>query len=260
MVLKLMLVSAGYPQVSTISGLSQVPLYLGLAGYWQRGVGSRLRGLSSSSRPDLTCSHGVGRILRERAKAHKIFCGLGLELAHHFCYILLTKATTKDLIHGVGEYSPSFNKSNVKITLQRAKIQRGVKNSTFQSSIIFSIENICLYLSAFLKEFLCLFFLPSQIILQDNYLYYFIFKIYLFIFGCLGSSLLHGLSLVAVSGGYSLLWCAGVSLWWPLVAEHRLQARSLQQLWLAGSRAQAQQLWRTGLVALRHVRSSQTRD
>ena len=32
-----------------------------------------------------------------------------------------------------------------------------------------------------------------------------------------------------------------------------------QQLWLAGSRAQAQQLWRTGLVALRHVGSSRTR-
>ena len=32
-----------------------------------------------------------------------------------------------------------------------------------------------------------------------------------------------------------------------------------QQLWLAGSRAQAQQLWRTGLVASRHVGSSRTR-
>ena len=33
-----------------------------------------------------------------------------------------------------------------------------------------------------------------------------------------------------------------------------------QQLWLAGSRAQAQQLWCTGLVALRHVGSSRARD
>ena len=33
-----------------------------------------------------------------------------------------------------------------------------------------------------------------------------------------------------------------------------------QQLWLAGSREQAQQLWRRGLVALRHVGSSRTRD
>ena len=44
-----------------------------------------------------------------------------------------------------------------------------------------------------------------------------------------------------------------------LVAEHGLQACRLQQLWLAGCRAQAQQLWRTGLIALRHVRSSWTR-
>ena len=33
-----------------------------------------------------------------------------------------------------------------------------------------------------------------------------------------------------------------------------------QQLWLAGSRVQAQQLWHTGLVAPQHVGSSQTRD
>ena len=44
-----------------------------------------------------------------------------------------------------------------------------------------------------------------------------------------------------------------------LVAEHGLQARGLQQLWHAGSRAQAQQLWHTGLVALQHVGSSRTR-
>ena len=43
------------------------------------------------------------------------------------------------------------------------------------------------------------------------------------------------------------------------VAELRLQARGLQQLWLAGSRAQAQQLWCTGLVAPRYVGSSQNR-
>ena len=45
-----------------------------------------------------------------------------------------------------------------------------------------------------------------------------------------------------------------------LAAEHRLQARGLQWLWLLGSRAQAQQLWHTGLVALGHVGSSRTRD
>ena len=34
-----------------------------------------------------------------------------------------------------------------------------------------------------------------------------------------------------------------------LVAEHRFQACGLQQLWLMGSRVQAQQLWHMGLVA-----------
>ena len=45
-----------------------------------------------------------------------------------------------------------------------------------------------------------------------------------------------------------------------LVAEHGLQVHGLQQLWLAGSRAQAQQLWLAGLVAPWHVQSSRTRD
>ena len=43
------------------------------------------------------------------------------------------------------------------------------------------------------------------------------------------------------------------------VAVHGLQARRLQQLWLLSSRAQAQQLWHMGLVALRHVGSSRAR-
>ena len=50
----------------------------------------------------------------------------------------------------------------------------------------------------------------------------------LFIFGCIGSLLLHeGFSLVVVSGGYSSLWYAGFSFWWLLL---------LQSM---GSRAQA---------------------
>ena len=48
---------------------------------------------------------------------------------------------------------------------------------------------------------------------------------YLFIFGCVGSSLLHvGFSLVAASGGYSSLRCVGFSLRWLLL------------LWSTGSR------------------------
>ena len=44
-----------------------------------------------------------------------------------------------------------------------------------------------------------------------------------------------------------------------LVVEHGLQARGLQQLWLMGPRAQAQQLWHTGLAVPRHVGFSGTR-
>ena len=64
-------------------------------------------------------------------------------------------------------------------------------------------------------------------------------KFILFIFGCIGSLLLRGLSLVAVSGDYSLLWYVVFSWRWLLfVVEHGLQARRLQQMWLVGSRAQ----------------------
>ena len=61
-----------------------------------------------------------------------------------------------------------------------------------------------------------------------------------------------GLSLVVASGGYSSLWCAGFSLRWFLLLRSMGSSH-------AGSRAQAQQLWRTGFVALRHVGSSWTR-
>ena len=77
----------------------------------------------------------------------------------------------------------------------------------------------------------------------------------------------HGLSLVAVSRGYSSMRCTGFSLRWLLLlrstgsrcAGFSSCGSRAQQLQLAGSRAQAQQLWRTGLVAPRHVGSSRTR-
>ena len=76
-----------------------------------------------------------------------------------------------------------------------------------------------------------------------------------------------GLSLVAASRDYSSLRCAGFSLWWLLLlrstgsrcAGFSSCGMQAQQLWLAGSRAQPQQLWRTGLVAAQHVGSSRTR-
>ena len=76
-----------------------------------------------------------------------------------------------------------------------------------------------------------------------------------------------GLFLVVASRGYSSLWCAGQSLWWLLLLQSMGSRRMgfsscgmrAQQLWLTGSRAQAQWLWRMGLVALQHVGSSWTR-
>ena len=75
------------------------------------------------------------------------------------------------------------------------------------------------------------------------------------------------LSLVAENGGYSSLQCVGFSLRWLLLlwsmgsrcTDFSSCSTQVQQLWLAGSRAQTQQLWCTGLVAPRHVGSSWTR-
>ena len=88
--------------------------------------------------------------------------------------------------------------------------------------------------------------------------------IYLFIyFGCVGSSFIaaHGLSLVAASGSYSSLRCAGFSLQWLLL----LGSMGSRHVGFSscGSRAVERRLssWgtRKGFVAPRHVGSSQTR-
>ena len=85
------------------------------------------------------------------------------------------------------------------------------------------------------------------------FFFYFYF-LFLFIFGCIGSSLL--------CAGFLQLRRAGATLHCGARAlgtrASVVAARGLQQLWLAGSRAQAQQLWHTGLVAPRHVGSSRT--
>ena len=74
-----------------------------------------------------------------------------------------------------------------------------------------------------------------------------------------------GFSLVVASGTYSLLWCTGFSLHWLLLFRStgsrvlRLQQLQYSGSWLPDSRAQAQQLWHTGLAALWLVGSSQIR-
>ena len=69
-----------------------------------------------------------------------------------------------------------------------------------------------------------------------------------------------GFSPVAASGGCcSWLWCVGISLRRPpLLQSSGSRTCGLQLLW--GSKAQALQLWCTGLVVPQHVGSSQTRD
>ena len=93
-------------------------------------------------------------------------------------------------------------------------------------------------------------------------------------FGCAGSSLLLQLSSSCCEGGYSSLWCAvrGVillivillllqSMGSRVCRLQQLQCSTwAQQLQLLDSKAQAQQLWCTGLVTLWHIGSSHIRD
>ena len=63
------------------------------------------------------------------------------------------------------------------------------------------------------------------------------------------------------SGGYSVVVGQGFSLQWVLLFwSMGSRAHGLQYLWLQASRAQAQQLWCSGLVALWHLGSSWARD
>ena len=59
--------------------------------------------------------------------------------------------------------------------------------------------------------------------------------------------------------GSSPLRFAGFSSQWLLLSQRRFWVRGLQQLYLTGSRAQAQQMWGTGLAAPLPVGASQTR-
>ena len=91
------------------------------------------------------------------------------------------------------------------------------------------------------------------------FFFFFIYFILIFFWLCWVFVAVRGLSLVVASGGHSSLRCPGFTAVASLVVEHGLQACRLQELWPAGSRAQVQQLWRTGPVAPRHVGSSWTR-
>ena len=103
--------------------------------------------------------------------------------------------------------------------------------------------------------------------------FFLIYLFYLFIFGCTGSSLLLAGFLKLQRAGATLhcgaraSHCRGFSLRWLLLLRSTGSrhvgfsscSTRAQQLRLAGSRAQAQQLWCTGPAAPRHVGSSRTR-
>ena len=91
---------------------------------------------------------------------------------------------------------------------------------------------------------------------QHNFFFFFLFlKITVstyFTFGCSGSSLLHGLFSSCSGGGYARAAVHGLLLAGLLLLRARasaVAARGLSPLWLLGSRAQAQGLRHTGLVA-----------
>ena len=88
-----------------------------------------------------------------------------------------------------------------------------------------------------------------MIINMELFLFFFFFNfIYLFIYGCVGSSFL--------CEGFLWLWQVGATLHRGARASHY---RGLSRCGAPAPDAQAQQLWLTGLVAPRHVGSSQTR-
>ena len=92
---------------------------------------------------------------------------------------------------------------------------------------------------------------------------YNLFKKYLFIYlfmAVLGLSCYADFSLVAVSRGSSPVLVCRLLIVVVSIVEAVFRERGLQWLQLPSTRAQAQQLWCTGLVAQLHVESSQARD
>ena len=85
-------------------------------------------------------------------------------------------------------------------------------------------------------------------LLKYSYIYIFNLFIYFYIYGCVGSSFL--------CQGFLHLRQAGATLHRGARASH---CRGLSCCGAQAPDAQAQQLWLTGLVAPRHVGSSQTR-
>ena len=114
-------------------------------------------------------------------------------------------------------------------------------SSSFQSACRFPFPSPQVLSQAFLvkkrQSGLCLFILPRT----GRWMVH--FKKYLFVYFwlCLVFVAVHGPSLVAVSGDYSLVAAHGILIWWLLLLlSISSRVQGLQQLHLLGSRAQAQ--------------------
>ena len=98
---------------------------------------------------------------------------------------------------------------------------------------------------------------PHLLLTLRNATYGGFFVVYLFIYFWLRWVFVaaRGHPLVVASGGYSSLQCAGFSLRWLLL----LRSTGSRCAGFSSCGTRAQQLWLTGLVAPRHVGSSQIR-
>ena len=103
----------------------------------------------------------------------------------------------------------------------------------------YNIYSICIYIQHTYNH-------DITLVIHSSFFFFNLF--YLFIYGCVGSSFL--------CEGFLQLRRAGATLHPVARASH---CRRLSCCGAQAPDAQAQQLWLTGLVALRHVGSSQTR-
>ena len=134
---------------------------------------------------------------------------------------------------------------NTKKFLKKNRIEW--KENTKISQACYPVSNLICILSV-------LFLWTYVYLLKSNY-------IFILFLAVLGLCCCTGFSLVAKRGASLWSRCSGFSLQWLLLlCSMGSRACSLQQLQLPGSRAQAQQLWCTDLVAPGHVWSSLTKE
>ena len=81
-------------------------------------------------------------------------------------------------------------------------------------------------------------------------IFYLFIILFMYLFGCAGSSLLYGLFSRCSGQGYSLVVCRLLPAVSSLVAKHRLQAHRLQQLWHMGSVVVTPGLQSTGSIVV----------